>query len=54
MSFLHLQLDVIEDIRTALILKQKYENLAVVAHVLCNTWNLAISCCCFAEDGEEI
>lgn len=54
MSFLHLQLhvDVIEDISTALILK--YKNLAVVTHVVWNTWNLPISCCCFPEDGEEI
>jgi len=32
----------------------KFKKLAVVVHVLQTTQNLAISRCCFAEDGKEM
>ena len=34
--------------------KWKYENLTVVVRVSQTTHNLAISRCCFAEDGKEM
>ena len=34
-------------------LRKKFENSVLCAHVLHETLNLVISCCCFAEDGKE-
>ena len=34
--------------------KGNENKIAVVAHVLQNTLSLAITCCCFAEDGDKV
>ena len=33
---------------------QKHEKFAVGTHILVNTQNVVISCCCFGEDGYEM
>ena len=33
---------------------RKHEKFSVGAHILVNTQNVVISCCCFAEDGSEM
>ena len=43
-----------ENATNAFSFKEKYENLAVVVHVLQTTQNLVISRCCFAADGKEM
>ena len=35
-------------------LRKKIKNSPSCGHVLQKTWNLAISLCCFAEDGKEM
>ena len=42
------------DATTAINSEWKYQILAVVAHVPYTTQNLAISRCCFAEEGKGI
>ena len=49
-----LKLALAEYATNAFSFKQKYEKLAVVAHVLQATQNLVISRCCFTEDGKEM